>query len=214
MQRVHERGGPGHGLSGSDRPRIVVHPATPDRWPDLESVFGPRGASAGCWCMFFRKPRAAWERECRENGRGNRRDLKALVGEGREPGLLAYVDGEPAGWVALAPRREYPRLDRSPIAKAAEAPGEGTWSITCFYVARRYRRQGVAEALLEAAIEHARRRGAKVLEAYPVDPGPTGRADTAAAYHGVTPMFEAAGFREVGRAYPTRPLMRRRLPKR
>lgn len=188
---------------------IEVVPATPDRWPDVEALFGPRGAVAGCWCMFFRKPRAVFERDSRDGGRANRRDLEALVNDGRVPGLLAYRDGEPAGWVALAPRDEYPRLERSPIAGAADDPGEGTWSITCFYVGRRHRGRGVAEALLLAAIDHARERGARVVEAYPVDPGPDGRIDSGAAYHGVTPMFEAAGFREVARAYPARPLMRR-----
>src|SRR5262249_33054457 len=114
----------------------------------------------------------------------------------RVPGLLAYSDGQPVGWVSLAPRDEFERI--SGDHEAAEEGGhDPVWAIVCFYIDRKHRGQGVATALLDAAIEHARASGATALEAYPVEPD--GRMDNASAYTGPRSMFERAGFRETGR---------------
>src|SRR5207247_5785681 len=98
------RGRAGTPLSPAARPaaRVRIAPLTAERWPDLVALFGPKGAYGGCWCMYFRRPRAAWSEGCKEGGRGNRRALQALAKKGPAPGLLAYVGGEPAGWCALA----------------------------------------------------------------------------------------------------------------
>ena len=74
--------------------KITIVPVTPGRWKDLVRLFGPRGACAGCWCMYFRLPRSEFDRRV---GDSNRRALQRLVAGGRKPGLLAYLDGEPAG---------------------------------------------------------------------------------------------------------------------
>src|SRR6266545_1668160 len=145
-----------------DAAAVRVVPATPLRWGDVQRLAGERGFSSGCWCMWWR----CSSREFSErNGEGLRQDLEALVRQGHEPGLLAYSGNDPVGWVALAPRVAYPRLNRSRKLKAVD--DQPVWSITCFYIDRHHRRQGVAAALLHAAVAHARSRGAQVVEAYP-----------------------------------------------
>ena len=145
--------------------KIIVRPLTPDRWPDLEAVFGARGCSVArwCWCMAYRRSGAS------EHGaEANRRGLKALVNSGRPPGLIAYQGKEPVGWVSLAPREEFARLKRSPVMMPVD--DKPVWSIICFVVPSAHRGQGVAHALLRGAIASARRPGATLVEGYPVDP--------------------------------------------
>jgi len=185
--------------------RIDIRPVTPGRWDDLAELFGPRGACAGCWCMYFRLSRAEFDRR---QGASNRRALRRLVSAGRVPGLIAYVDGVPAGWLALARREEYPLLSRSRILQPVD--DRPVWSVVCFFVARPYRRRGLTVALLRQAAAFAERRGARCLEGYPIDPAKGAPADTF-AYHGLAPAFRAAGFREVARRSPTRPIMRLEL---
>ncbi len=181
---------------------LHFHPLTPERWPDLERLFGARGACAGCWCMWFRLARAEFERA---KGEGNREALHALVESGPPPGILAYAGEEPVGWCALAPRAQYPLLARSRILKPVDdAP---VWSIVCFFVARKHRRQGITVELLRAATRYARERGARVVEGYPVEPKAGGSPDTF-VYHGLASAFRRAGFTEVARRSETRPIMR------
>jgi GNAT superfamily N-acetyltransferase len=179
---------------------------TADRWPDLVELFGEqRGANAGCWCMYFRQTAAEYGQSARERGPRNRRLLRGLVREGREPGLLAYLDGRPVGWVSVAPRSEFGRIGRSRVLHPVD--DRPVWSVVCFYMHRNHRRQGVGSALLEAAVDHARRRGARIVEGYPLDPRGS-RIANPMAYPGVRAMFERAGFREVARR-GHRPIMRR-----
>ena len=183
---------------------IEVRPATRSRWDDLVRLFGPNGAYANCWCMWWRMRSADFDKA---PPRSKREGLRRLVAGGRAPGLLAYEGGEPVGWVSLAPREEYGRLERSPTLKRVD--DVPVWSIVCFFVHRRHRSRGVARALVRGAVDHAARRGARVVEAYPVDP--TRRAyPSAEAYTGVMPLFEEAGFREVARR-GNRPIMRRHI---
>ena len=190
--------------AGPGKSKIVVRQVTPERWDDLVELFGPRGC-AGCWCMYFRLRRAEFERRL---GALNRRALHHLVSTGHTPGLIVYVNGVPAGWVALAPRDEYPLLSRSRILQPVD--DQSVWSVVCFFIARGYRRRGLTVALLRQAATFARRRGARWLEGYPVDAAQGGLPDTF-AYHGVAAAFRKAGFREVARRSPTRPIMRLKL---
>ena len=168
-------------------------------------LFGENGACGGCWCMWFRLTNKEFEAA---KGDGNREAMKALVEAGEEPGILAYVDGEPAGWCALAPRPSYGRLARSRILKPVdEAP---VWSVVCFFVDRRFRGRGLTIGLLEAAAEHARRKGGTLLEGYPVEPRKE-RAPAVFMYHGSAAAFARAGFSEVARRSETRPIMRRKI---
>jgi GNAT superfamily N-acetyltransferase len=181
---------------------VEIHPATPDRWADLEALFGAKGACAGCWCMWWRLPRPEFKRQ---KGEGNRAALKAVIDRGTVPGLIAYVDGRPAGWVALAPREDYPPLARSRVLRPVD--DRPVWSVVCFFVARPYRRQGLTVRLLEAAAGFARERGAAMLEGYPVEPKQGAMPDVF-AFTGLPSAYRQAGFQEVARRSPTRPIMR------
>jgi len=178
---------------------MQIAPVTPDRWDDFADLFarkGPRGGTpmtAGCWCMW-------WRRRTGDSAK-NRQNMRRIVKAGREPGLLAYEDGVPVGWVSVAPREEYGQLVRSRNYGPTEDE-EGVWSIVCFYVDPRAKKQGVATALLEAAVEHALARGASAVEAYPHRKGD---------YMGAEEPFERLGFERVRRA-GTRSIMRYREP--
>lgn len=184
--------------------RIEIVPLTPERWSDVVKLFGPRGACAGCWCMF---PRLTTS-ENKTSGEPNRRAFERIVKLGPPPGLLAYLDGEPAGWVAVAPRAEYRRYERSRVL--APVDDQPVWSVPCFFVARAARGRGLTVALLRAACDWARAHGAMIVEGYPVDPHGE-RYAAAFAYHGLQSIFEAVGFREVARRSDKRPIMRRTL---
>jgi GNAT superfamily N-acetyltransferase len=184
------------------RPKPVVRPLTPDRWPDLVKLFGPRGACAGCWCTWWRLGRAEFDAG---KGETNRRRQERYVKGGHVAGLLAYEGGEPVGWVAVEPREAYPRLARSrTLAPVDDAP---VWSITCFFVARPHRGRGLTRVLIEAAVRHARRHGARIVEAYPVIP--RGERADAWMYHGSAATFLELGFVEVARRSASRPIVRK-----
>ncbi len=187
---------------------IEITPATAATWPAVDAVMGPSGGDARCWCQFFHQSGKEWE----QRGRGNRELLERQVVDGPPPGLVAHVDGEPAGWVALAPRCTYQRIGRSPIMRpdperdgALDDPD--VWAVTCFVIRREHRGAGLMRALLDAAVAHARDHGAHAVEAYPVDTdGET--VDSANLYYGVRSVFEDAGFTTVARPRPHRARVR------
>ncbi len=191
---------PKRALAVARRWRIV--PVTPERWHDLERLFGPKGACAGCWCMFMRLPLAEFRRG---KGDGNRRALRARVAE-RPPGLLAYAGDEPVAWVAVAPREEYARLANSRVLAPVE--GERVWSSPCFYVRASHRGAGLSLALLEAAAAYAAKHGAGALEGYP-SVNRSERQPAAFVWTGFESTFRHAGFQEIARRSPTRPILRR-----
>lgn len=188
--------------SSSSRPDVECHPATPDRWPDLETLFGPRGATGGCWCMYWRLPRAQFSAQ---KGKGTKAALQHLVESGEIVGLLAYAQGQPVGWCAVAPRESYPVLERSRILKRVDAAP--VWSVVCFFVSKAFRGKGVTTVLLQAAVEYAREHGARIVEGYPIEPK-TPRIPTVFAWTGLASAFQQAGFVEVERRSDTRPVMR------
>jgi GNAT superfamily N-acetyltransferase len=168
---------------------IEVRRVTPERWKDLEALFGPSGAYSGCWCMWWRVP----SKEFGANGNaGNHEAFKSVVRKGEPVGLLAYAGGEPVGWMALAPREAFPRVLRSPALKPRR-PETAVWSVTCFFIHRAHRRSGVAGALLAAAADQAREGGASIVEGYPVDTS-RGKATAADLYTGTVSLFTRAGF--------------------
>jgi len=187
------------------RPRIV--PVTPARWPDLEALFGEKGACAGCWCMWMRLPSAEFRRG---KGAGNRRALRALVAK-RPPGLIAYVSGEPAGWVAVAPREEYARLGNSRVLAPVE--GDGVWAAPCFFIKAAHRGAGLTASLLAAAAAHAAKSGARSIEGYP-NVNRAQRQPAAFVWTGFESTFKRAGFTEIARRSPARPILRKTLAKR
>jgi GNAT superfamily N-acetyltransferase len=181
---------------------IEIVPLSPDRWPDLVRLFGERGACGGCWCMWWRLPRAQFEQQ---KGERNRKAFETLVRSGSEPGLLAYVEGKPAGWCSVAPREQFVRLERSrPLRRIDDRQ---VWSVNCLFIAKPFRRSGLSVELLKAAARFALSRGAAVLEGYPVEPK-KGRMPDVFAWTGLRRAFDGAGFYEAARHSPSRPIMR------
>ena len=160
-------------------------------WPDFERLFSSRGSPHYCWCQVYRATRDSARQ-------ADRAELKAAMCErihqGMAVGVLAHADNEPVGWCSIGPRPTFPRLRTSSVSGAADPDDPSVWSLTCFFVPRRFRGHGLATRLLHAAIDHARTQGATAVEAYPVDPDSPGYR-----FGGFRPMFRAAGFRELGR---------------
>jgi GNAT superfamily N-acetyltransferase len=182
--------------------QLAFFPVTADRWDDFEKLFGPRGACAGCWCMFWKLPRKEFDAG---QGEPNRLAQKNIVVSGRTPGLIVYVDGIPAGWIAVELRAEYGGLARSRVlAPLDETP---VWSVTCFFVDKKYRRQGLTVALLKAAVKYVKSKGGKVVEGYPVETKDE-KAPPVFIYTGTMSAFLQAGFTEAGRRSEKRPIMR------
>jgi GNAT superfamily N-acetyltransferase len=175
---------------GSAQAAIEVVPATPHRWDDVVTILGGNG-DKGCWCQA---PRGLAVVYGKSKPGVRRKALREQLNDEPPAGMLAYVDGEVAGWCGFGPRPRLPRLERSKtIPKIDDEP---VWSILCFNVRVGYRRRGVAAALLEGVVAYARRSGAPGVEAYPIDPE-GGRVDVGFGYVGVTPMFEKLGFKRI-----------------
>jgi GNAT superfamily N-acetyltransferase len=186
---------------------IDVAVVTPSHWDDVADLFtreGPRGGTPqtdGCWCQFWHvRGKEYWEK----HGEGHHRALREEIRGGDANALLAYVAGEPVGWCRLGPRETFDRLERSD--KLTRIDDKDVWSIVCFYVHPDAKRQGVAAALLDAAVDRVREQGVKLVEAYPVREGHM----NIDAYTGYLPMFLDAGF-EVVRDAGRRIIVRRRL---
>jgi ribosomal protein S18 acetylase RimI-like enzyme len=191
-------------------PRLIIEPLTPERWPDLETVFMARGCSVarGCWCMYYRLTgTSSGHVSNRARVAANKAQLRALVDANRPPGLLGYRDGSPVGWVSLGPREEFAKLARSPVMKPVD--DRPVWSIVCFVVPAEHRGRGVAEALLDGALRYAKRQGAQLVEAYPVDKAERAADDT--MWFGAKSMYDRAGFVEIARRKPWRPIVRKRV---
>lgn len=190
--------------------RVEVHELTAERWPDLEALFAIKGAQSGCWCMWWRLPNKPF----RANGsEGNRAALRSLTEEGTPsglaPGLIGYADGQPVGWISLGPRSEYSRFATMTSNRMGPVDATPVWSIVCFYTRAGFRRMGVSAQMLEAAIGWARQHGAQTLEAYANDVGV--KASSAEIFMGTVGFFRDAGFEEVARFHPDRPIMRLHL---
>lgn len=183
---------------------LRVLPLTEQRWYDLVELFGRPGGSIvrHCWCMYSRRTgnRGATSEE-------NERAMQALVSSGTVPGLIAYRDGRPVGWISVGPRQDYRRLANSPIMKPVD--DRPVWSIVCFFIDTHERGKGISRALFRGAMDYARSQGASLLEAYPVDK--PGRSNPLSMWFGAKSLYDQAGFKEVARRKRTRPVVRRRL---
>lgn len=202
MARKTRSGAPPEG----DGTAVETRELTPDLWPAVEELFGPRGACGGCWCMWWRVERGGklWEET---RGEPARRAFRELVSSGKARGILAFAGGRPLGWCAYGPRAEFPRTERVRAYRRDDTAG--VWSVNCFYIARQHRGRGVARALLRAAVDACRRQGAAVVEGYPVTETADGQRLAAAfAWTGPLAIFEEAGFEVVQVDPPGRPLVR------
>jgi len=183
--------------------KLKIRPLTRDLWPALEDLFGKGGASNGCWCMYWRIG-PEYHKRPREK---NKAALRRLVKRGPPPGLLAFDGDRAVGWCQLTPRDALPWLDRARLLQRVdEVP---VWSLSCFYVRRDYRKQGVMAALIAAAVKVAKRATAPALEAYPVDTDAP--KSTSNLYTGTASAFARAGFKTVACREPSRPIMRHDL---
>ena len=189
--------------------KLDIQPLTPARWKDLETLFsGPGGSQVrGCWCMYYRRSGRADVPAGTTYGQFNKRCLKSLVDGGVVPGLIGYRDGEPVAWVSLGPREEYAKLERSPLMKPVD--DKPVWSVVCFYTAKLARGQGLSAQMLAGAAAYARTQGARLLEAYPVDKPARGADDN--MWFGAKALYDRAGYTEVARRKPTRPIVRKAL---
>ena len=181
---------------------LQFHPLTTDKWMDFESLFGPRGACGGCWCMFWRLTRKEFERH---KGEGNRKAMKAIVEAGKIPGILAFAQDRAVAWCSVAPREHFTALARSRILKPLD--NLPVWSISCFFVEKNYRHKGLSTQMIKAAVDYVKKNGGSVVEAYPVEPKKDKMPD-AFAWTGLASAFIKAGFRECARRSETRPIMR------
>jgi GNAT superfamily N-acetyltransferase len=206
---------------------LETHPLSAERLPHLAALFGEGGDPKWCWCSAFRVRGPSWNYAPRRTRIGPNRAVltdavRTTSAAGRAPGLVAYRDGKAVGWVSVGPREDYDRLAHSKVlAPLDERP---VWSIVCFVVSKQARGQGIAHALLAAAIAYAREHGATLLEAYPIEPvehrlsrpSKGGRVPAGYAFAGTVSMFERAGFevvarRQFNKTSPVQPILRRRI---
>lgn len=180
---------------------LSFHPLTQKLWRDFELLFGENGACGGCWCMHWKLRGKAFSEN---KGEGNRQMQKSIVDAKTVPGLLAYSEGYPIGWVAVEPRSQYPKLAFSRIFKPID--DKEVWSITCLFVEKKHRKMGVAVQLLKAAVDYVKDCGGRIVEGYPVET--KNDAPPVFIFTGTASAFKQAGFVEAARPSPTRPVHR------
>lgn len=187
-----------------------VLPATAGRWADFEDLFGPSGACYGCWCAWWRQTRA----EARgKTAADNKALIRARFRRTPPPGLLAYDGTTCIGWVQVTPRAELPRFNGPKTCSRPLDPEEAgdpaAWAISCFFFRKGHRGGGLSHPMVAAAIAFARENGAKSLEACPMVEAK--KSGAVGLYVGSARVFEKAGFAEIARRLPNRPLMRLEL---
>lgn len=184
--------------TSTSSPEFQFLPVTRQRLPDLARFSEEHGKFRYCSCMRWRMPSTLYRRSTKAD---RVTALESLVRQGTPIGVLAYTDGEPIAWCSIAPRETYAALERyRALPRIDEAP---VWSVVCFFVDRRFRRQGLTTLLLQAAVDYARSQGAEIVEGYPVEPG--SRSYT---YMGSPSTFRQVGFRDVSPQGQVRQVMR------
>ncbi|MEA5079798.1 MAG: GNAT family N-acetyltransferase [Anaerolineaceae bacterium] len=181
--------------------KVTIAPLNTNTWGDFETLFTTSRTCSGCWCTWFRLPGPEYRSMSNED---KHLYMRTLVQSGKEPGLLAYVGGVPAGWVSVAPRAEFTLLARS--KKLASVDDQPVWSINCFFTDRHYRGLGLTRQLIQAAVQFAVDHGATILEAYPIDT--KGKVENGSLFYGLAETFRQLGFVEVARRSERQPIMR------
>jgi GNAT superfamily N-acetyltransferase len=182
--------------------KFSFYPVRKENWKDFETLFGEKGACAGCWCMSWLLTKKEFDAN---KGAGNKKKMKKLIDSNTEPGILAYFNNEPVGWCAVAPREQYIRLEKSRVLQKVD--DKPVWSVPCFFIKKEFRRKRLSTEILKAAIEFCRAKGVKLLEGYPIEPY-SGNIPAVFAWTGFPSSFKKAGFKEVIRRSKTRPIMR------
>jgi GNAT superfamily N-acetyltransferase len=184
-----------------DLENLTFLPLTQDNWEDFEKLFGTHRLAYGCWCMWWRMKRAEFSRTSVPEKKAC---MHKIVAENRQPGIIGYLGDRPVAWCSVAPRSEFPSLDRSRVLGRVD--DREVWSMVCFYFAVGYRRRGLMQKMIELGVDFARQRGAAIVESYPVDP--QRKISSGEIFTGLASVFKKAGFVEVARRSPGRPIMR------
>ena len=186
--------------------KLTVRPLTAARVDDVKTI--TRGTwGSTCWDLFPRYT-AAQQRELgiANSGPSNesrRRAALAKLARRRKnsAGLVAYEGSEPIGWISLGPRYDFSRVDNSRATPPVD--DVAAWVIPCITVRRGHRGQGIAIAMIRAAVEYAGKRGAPAVEAHPRAAGKRVHDDF--AFFGTEGMFRKAGFRKIRGVMPKLP---------
>jgi GNAT superfamily N-acetyltransferase len=190
---------------------MKIREVTPNDWPYIEALFGERGACGGCWCMSWRVPHGGkmWREAV---GETNRKAFRKLVKAGEAHGILAFESNKPVGWCAFGKRSEFPRTETVKAYQRGDTAD--IWSINCFYIDKDYRKSGLSEQLLSAAVKGIKKHKGQIIEAYPTPLTKDGNQLPAAfAWTGPEVIFQRAGFIEIQRLSASRPLYRLTLKK-
>ncbi|GMU87102.1 MAG: hypothetical protein AMXMBFR48_23430 [Ignavibacteriales bacterium] len=183
---------------------IRYAPLTPETLGDFETLFGRNGACGGCWCMNWLLDKKDFNQG---KGTTNRNRMRRLVRSGKEPGLLAFYNDEPVGWVAAAPREDYVYLSRSRVLKPIDQ--KPVWSVSCLFIRKDYREQGLSVQMLKQIKRFVKERGGKIVEGYPYEPGQ--KLPGAFVWTGLSGAYIKAGYKEAARFSEARPIFRGRV---
>lgn len=189
-------------MSSPNLQSLDYQPLSKKNWPQLQQLFGERGACGGCWCMHWRLTNKEYERN---KGSGNKQLFYDLIISKAPLGILAFFQGEPIAWCSVSPRDSLPRLETSRILKRVD--NKPVWSITCLFLKKEFRRKGLSKSIIKAACDYAKAQGASIIEAYPIIPKKEKMPD-AFAWVGFANAFEQAGFEAVAQPSETRLYMR------
>ena len=188
-------------MNGQDI-KLKFDPLTASTWKHFETLMGEKGGCGNCWCMYFRLP----YKEFQENKPdGNKKMMRHLVNKGKPQGLIASTDQEPIGWIAMAPREDYMKLEKARVFKRFD--DKPVWSITCFFIKKQFRHMGLSRQLIKGAVDFAKRKKIKTLEAYPAIPYDE-KVPHAFLWVGVLSSFINNGFKIVKQQSKSRAMVR------
>lgn len=189
---------------------IHILPLTPNLSDEFVKLFGPKGACYNCWCTYFRLPP---KQRDGLDGAAKRQFILDRIAAGPPPGLLAFRGDVPIGWMQIGPRSDIPQWNnpRRSTTPLADGPADDpkVWAISCFFYTSSERGKGLSHTMVEEGVAFARKNGARMVEASPIDKAK--HSKSVGLFVGSTAVFLKAGFHEVARQKPGRPLMRKML---
>ena len=185
--------------------KLKIESLTSANWKQFEILMGEKGGCGNCWCMYFRLPYKDFQENKPD---GNKRMIKQLVNKGLPQGLIASFNNEPVGWIALAPREDYMKLENSRVFKRID--DKPVWSITCFFIKKESRHKGLSHQLIKGAVEFAKKSNIKILEAYPAIPYDK-NVPHPFLWVGVLSSFLKNGFKIVRQSSKSRAMVRIKL---
>ena len=183
--------------------QLTFEPLTKANWAKFVQLFGNKGACENCWCMYYRLSKSDYAEGKTEDS--NKEAMQNLVIENKPTGILAFYEGQPIVWCTFAPREDFIKLERSRVHKRIE--DLPVWSVSCFFIDKAFRRQGVTVELLKGVISYAKENNISIIEAYPIIPTTESLPDSF-AWIGLYKSFERAGFEIVDRTSKNRPMVR------